>query len=678
MAGSRKRRSKAIASRVMTELGEQEVEKAHKWSWLLFLFCLPQRSQHNRRRRKHRSKWTGALNESLGPWLIVDSDGSRRVVLTPYAQPEISRVPLPPQLRNRPRSMLLAQHPSEPRVMKRHSRLMASTKSTQDDEREQHSQGTSFAAVPAAANEPVKRLSSMSRRSLLARSIHSRSSSPMQRTRLQALQSHHLSSDLAAIDVIPSNIGSAQTLKDSTCQMSQTEKVLQIDREPPCLTEPQTVTGSSVLHQEETPLISAVPSVPATPSSLASPTTPMTRPQTALSEESRLSMASSKFSLNTFPLPPSQLPPLPPMPMRRSASEASLYPRSEASFYSRSSLAHSIRSSIMSRPQSIYRKAVKALPRDPQYFLDILDEHMDVPPPVPLKIRSASFRPTKMFNTSSTPAPLDPPPPVPSVPRTTTPRNLRIQTSFEEQPSPDWDVAWEDFETILDDWDDTRGFAERPLSHATVGSDFQSKSSVTGDYLHIVERIRSQSTSPVTSVSSGASTSPKDINKALPPPPISQLPELESDSSTEGDPWSPHSGSQPATPSLRTLLKKTPTKNGSQSSLSKAVMSPPRSHVHIAHCVFEPPPRNPAWKTKHQISSSLGSSAISPIPESARASHPIGKDYRRIVSYAPSSIGGSYDMARERHLEGATFIYTKSRTPPPTSSVIPGLEGGYF
>ena len=603
-------------------------------------------------------------------------DGSRRVVLTPYSQPEIARVPLPPQLRNRPRSMLIAQHPSEPQLMKRQSKVMAPSKSSQC-EREQLLQDTSFAAVPVAANKPLKRLSSTSRHSLLARSKNSRSTSPIQRLRLQATASRHSTSDLATTNVMPSSTETVQTVQDSESHANQTEQVIQIGFEPPCLTTPPNVTRTMFSHQEETRSTSSLPSTPAAPLSPTNPTTFVTRPQTAMSEDSRFSMASSKFSLNTFPLPPSQLPPLPPMPMRRSASDASLYPRSEASAYSRSSLAQSIRSSIMSRPHSIYRKAVKSLPRNPQYFLDILDEHMDVPPPVPLKIRPSSSKPT-MINSPSKPAPLEPPPPVPSIPWTAAPPHLHIRTTFEEQPSPDWDVAWEDFDNILDDWDDTRSMAERPLSHITTGSDFQSKSSVTGEYLHIVERIRSQNTSPATSISSTGQRSPTDMNKALPPPPISQLPDLEPDSSTETDPWSPHSEGQPATPSLRKFRNKTPVNQRSHSSLSRPAMPPPRSHVHIAHCALDPPPRNPARQTKHQISSSLGSTITPSITESAKAGNPVGRDCRRIVSYAPSSIGGSFDVSREKYIEGTSFGYSSPRTPPPTGSFVPGLEGGYF
>ena len=606
---------------------------------------------------------------------MVRPDGSRRVVLAQYSQPEISRVPMPPQLRNRPRSQLLAQHAAESWRAKRLSKATALPKPGQD-ECKHLIQDTSSAAVPVDANNPAKRLSSTSRRrSLLARSRASRSTSPIKPLRLQGSESDHSSPDFATTDVIANGTETVQTLRNSTCQMNPIEQVTEVEREPPCLISDPSVPKSPILHGTETCLDTNLPSKPAMPLSPASVTTPMSRPLTAISEDSRVSMASSKFSLGTFPLPPSQLPPLPRIPTQRPTSEASNYPRSEASTYSCSSLAQSIRSGIMSRPHSIYRKAVKALPKDPQYFLDILDEHMDVPPPVPLKVRPSSAKTMRTINTAISPAPLGPPPPVPSPQQATAPHKLRIQTSFEEQPSPAWE-GWDDFETILNEFDDTYGDAERRLSQLTAASDFQSKSSVTGDYLHHVERIRSQNSSPATSVSSVASA--LDMNKALPSPPISEVPELDHDSSTEGSLWSPHPESQPATPLLRSIMRKTLAKHKSQHSDSHPVAPPPRSYTHIAHCVIEPPPRNPARRTKHQVSSSLGSSVMPLISESARTSPVIGIDQRRIVSYAPSSTGGGFGAHREKQFDGISFYDARSRTPSPEASIVPGLEGGYF
>ena len=582
---------------------------------------------------------------------------------------------MPPQLRSRPRSQLLAQHAAESWRAKRLSKAMALPKPGQD-ECEHLVQDTSSAAVPVTANNPAKCLSSTSQSSLLTRSRISRSTSPIKAVRLQGSENDHLSSDLATTDVIANRVETAQTVRTSTCQVSPIEQVPEVEREPPCLIGDPSVPNSPILHRTETCLETNLPSKPSMPLSPASVTTSVSRPLTAISEDSRASMASSKFSLPTFPLPPSQLPPLPRMPLHRPASEASLYPRSEASTYSCSSLAQSIRSGIMSRPQSIYRKAVKALPKDPQYFLDILDEHMDVPPPVPLKVRPSSAKTMRKINTASTPAPLGPLPPVPSPQQAIAPHRLRIQTFFEEQPSPGWDVAWEDFDTILDEWDDTRSDVERPLSQLTAASDFQSKSSVTGDYLHHVERIRSQNSSPATSVSSVVSA--LDTNKALPSPPISEVPDLEHDSSTEGSLWSPHSESQPATPLLRSVMRKTLVEHQSQFSDSRPPVPPPRSYSHIAHCVIEPPPRNPARRTKHKVSSSLGSSVMPLISESTRMSPLIGMDQRRIVSCAPSSTGGGFDVHNEKHFDGVSFYDASSRTPSPEASIVPGLEGGYF
>ncbi|MCJ1313906.1 hypothetical protein MMC25_007586 [Agyrium rufum] len=242
------------------------------------------------------------------------------------------------------------------------------------------------------------------------------------------------------------------------------------------------------------------------------------------------SKPSGESVFTTFPRPP----------IKRHSSSESIYRTESAydeSIYSRpASVCTSAYSTMLSRSPSIYRKAVKALPQTPQYFLDILDDEMR--PPVPLKVRSTPNSP-EMSSLAARMAPYKQ-------------SNLRVQISIDDRP--DLEMDWEDLDSILDNFETGSIIS----TERTDGS--EGHRSVTADYLSTLEKDHSSITPTLSARSSNAST--LRLDKDLPLPPrsmpltvavedLTQIPELEYDPSS---PISPLSDDVPRTPLSRHRL----------------------------------------------------------------------------------------------------------------------------
>ena len=195
------------------------------------------------------------------------------------------------------------------------------------------------------------------------------------------------------------------------------------------------------------------------------------------------------------PLPDLTIPPMPsPFNLsRRNTVE---------SRYSLDSAFNSPDSPTISRSDSLYRKAVLALPRSTQFFLDSLDENPPMPP-APLKIRPGSKSSTISRRQGSG-------------------LNTRCQSGFEEPR--EWEMGWEDFDTILDEWqsgveeDDTNAFCTAGPTSTIVPT--------PGPYPSTLGHSRSK----WSDTSSGLSRDSLNIQyNELSIPPLAHLPDLEPD-----------------------------------------------------------------------------------------------------------------------------------------------------
>ena len=221
------------------------------------------------------------------------------------------------------------------------------------------------------------------------------------------------------------------------------------------------------------------------------------------------------------------------------------------------------------RSDSMYHKAILALPRGPEYFLESLNE--DLPAPlVPLKIRPVSK--------------------APAVPR----RQVSKRSVQSKQSEGDydyvreWDQGWEDFDTMLDNYQ--RSFSDEDTSalYALGRYDLPGTSKPAA----ALERWRSR-------WSDDSSESSSTQYKELPLPPLAHLPDLESDSiSTPSSPIS----RGPNTPFLQNCFP--------------PLQNPGANQSHISLCVAEP--RTPTSLRHHGGSHSLDSAHSKSLPSDAK------------------------------------------------------------
>ena len=236
---------------------------------------------------------------------------------------------------------------------------------------------------------------------------------------------------------------------------------------------------------------------------------------------------------------------IPPMPSPLNLSRRNTV----ESRYSLDSAFNSPDSPTISRSDSLYRKAVLALPRSAQFFLDSLDENPPKPP-APLKIRPGS----KASTTSR---------------RQGGGLNIQCQAGLEEPR--EWEMGWEDFDTILDEWQsgvedgDTNILcAARPTSTLVPAS---------GPHPSSLGHWRSK----WSDTSSGGSRGSSNVQyNELPIPPLAHLPDLEPDCTSNA-----------SSPSSRG--PKTPFSQRAFPAYTK--LGPSRSHLSL--CLVDPGVRIP-------------------------------------------------------------------------------------
>ena len=231
------------------------------------------------------------------------------------------------------------------------------------------------------------------------------------------------------------------------------------------------------------------------------------------------------------------------------------------------------------RSDSIYHKAVLALPRNTEYFLELLEE--DLPAPlVPLKIRPASKAPL-----------------VPQ--RQASKRSFRSkQSEGDNNYVREWDQGWEDFDTMLDEYQ--RSFSDEDTNALCAPRRYNSPgTSISASSL---ERWRSRWSDDSSEMSN---TQFRDL--ALPP--LAHLPDLDSDSSDGvSSPSSPTSRG-PNTPYLQTSFSPFHDANANQShiSLCLAESRTPTSPRHHAgsHSLDSAQPKLFSHVAKHKQSASV-------------------------------------------------------------------------
>ena len=242
--------------------------------------------------------------------------------------------------------------------------------------------------------------------------------------------------------------------------------------------------------------------------------------------------------------------------------------------------------SMLMKSNSIYRKAVVALPQSPQYFLDSLEDNT-LKPPVPLKIRPYSKASTTAY------------------------RRSILSGHMDTEGAREWDMGWEDFDTILDRWqsgvedDEKTGLC--PKGSSTV----LASASAT---MSPMERWRSR-------WSSSSSGSSKMGSAELSLPALAHLPELESD--TMSDPSSPHSHG-PRTPFLQSRSPPPPV-------LTSRIS-------HISQCMTEAEPKTPTTLSRHH--------GPSPSADAPRQSKANDQDWVSSGGYTPRQGFGVYPTSQ--------------------------------
>ena len=258
------------------------------------------------------------------------------------------------------------------------------------------------------------------------------------------------------------------------------------------------------------------------------------------------------------------------------------YP-SDCSRYTVYSRRSSSGSDSVPRSDSMYHKAILALPRDPEYFLVSLNE--DIPAPlVPLKIRpvsKASVVPRRQVSKKSVQS---------------------KQSEGDYDHVREWDQGWEDFDTMLDNYQ--RSFSDEDTgAKYALGSYDLPETSMPPVAL---ERWRSR-------WSDDSSESSSTQYKELPLPPLAHLPDLESDSVSI--PSSPTSRG-PNTPFLQSSFSIFQTPGASQSHISLCVAEPrtPTSLRHHggSHSLDTAYPKSLSHNAKHKQSASI---CIGSVPE---------------------------------------------------------------
>ena len=278
----------------------------------------------------------------------------------------------------------------------------------------------------------------------------------------------------------------------------------------------------------------------------------------------------------------------PTTPPRRHPSDCSRYTVSRHS---------SNGSDVVPRSGSIYHKAVLALPRNTEYFLESLDE--DLPAPlVPLKIRPLSKA-------------------------LVVPRRHASKKSFQSRQSEgdldyvrEWDQGWEDFDTMLDDYQ--KSFSDEEISALCAPKSYDLPETLMS--ASALERWRSRWSDDSSEMSN---TQYKEVTL----PPLAHLPDLESDSlDGVSNPSSP-TVRGPNTPYLQTSFSPFNDFNASQSHISLCLTesrtpTSPRHHGG-SHSLDSAQPKRLPHEAKHKPSASV-STGFPPGRHDAAAKTPEG------------------------------------------------------
>ena len=232
---------------------------------------------------------------------------------------------------------------------------------------------------------------------------------------------------------------------------------------------------------------------------------------------------------------------IPPVPSPLSLSRRNTV----ESRYSLDSAFNSPDSPTISRSDSLYRKAVLALPRSAQFFLDSLDENPPKPP-APLKIRPPSKASTVSRRQGTWPS-------------------NQCQSGFEGPR--EWEMGWEDFDTILDEWQS--GIEDNDTNALCVASPTSVLVPALGPHPNTLGHWKSK-WSDTSSGWSRDSASAQCNDLAVPP--LAHIPDLEPDHVSNASSPSPREVGTPF----------------SQRALPSFPYNPGASHSHLSLCLAEP------------------------------------------------------------------------------------------